>query len=209
MRTFIKTLVGTVAAGTMAVTAATPALADSYRHDTYRNNSHRSGGIDGGDVIAGALVIGGIAAIAAASSNNRDDDRYDVRYDRDYRGDQRGDYGRYGRARYGISPRDAVERCVAAATRTANRYSYGGSARVTDIRDVDRSAYGYRVEGRIAVNSMGRGWRHGDRDRGNGWGNDYRGWNGGLRGYDAGRFECTTDYRGRVADLDFSGIRGL
>lgn len=193
MKNLTKALVGTVAAGAMAVSAAAPALA---------RDGH--GGISTGDVIAGALVVGGIAAVAAAASNNNRE-TYAYGYDRDYRGA----HGRYGSSRYGVDPRSAVEQCVAAATRTANRYSYGGRARVTDIRDVDRRDYGYKVEGRIAVNGSGRDWRSGDGRYGRGWGNDYRGWNSNLRGYDAGTFSCKVDHRGRVADLDFSGIRGL
>ncbi|MCT2400137.1 hypothetical protein [Novosphingobium mangrovi (ex Huang et al. 2023)] len=171
MQALTKTLIGTVAAGAMAASAATPALARD-----------RDGGIDAGTVIAGALVVGGIAAIAASAGNkDRDDYRYDARWDRD------GRYGSYDYRR-GISRRDAVDRCVAAATRTANRYAYGGRARVTDIRDVDRKNYGYKVEGRIAVNGVNHAWRG---------------------GYDTGKFACKVDHRGHVADLDFKGIRGL
>lgn len=196
MQTFTKTLIGTAAAGAMAVSAAAPAQARDR------------GGIDAGDVIAGAVVIGGIAAIAAAASNNdRDRYRYDNPWDRRYdRRDNR--RGRYDYRR-GVNPRSAIQQCVAAATRTANRYSYGGRARVTDIRDVDRKRYGYKIKGRIAVNTMGRHWRSGDRHYGRGWDNDHRGWNRSVRGYDSGRFTCKVDYRGRVADLDFKGIRGL
>ncbi|WP_395331317.1 hypothetical protein WBP06_01930 [Novosphingobium sp. BL-8H] len=105
--------------------------------------------------------------------------------------------------------RDAVGQCSAAAERTASRYSYGGRARVTDIRSVDRKDYGYKVKGRIAVNAMGRDWRGGDPDYGRGWGRDYRGWNANMRGWDSGTFECKVDRRGRVYNVDFKGIRGL
>lgn len=105
--------------------------------------------------------------------------------------------------------RDAVGQCSAAAERTASRYSYGGRARVTDIRSVTRKDYGYKVKGRIAVNAMGRSWRHGDPDFGRGWGGDRRGWNSNVRGWDSGTFECRVDWRGRVRDVDFKGIRGL
>ena len=44
-----------------------------YRH--YRHHRHRDRGVDAGDVIAGILVLGGIAAIASAASNNRDEPR--------------------------------------------------------------------------------------------------------------------------------------
>lgn len=207
MKTVSKALVGTIAAGAMAISSATPAFADNYgRHD--RN------GISAGDVIAGALIIGGIAAVASAASKDRG-------YDRDYRDYRDGDY-RYDRAGYGGNrgyndynrdnywrgnPRQAVEQCVAATERTAGRYSYG-RADVTDIREVRDTRYGYEIKGRIAVNQMGRGWRSGDGYYGRGWGGDYRGWNQNLRGYDSGSFKCKIE-RGRVVDIDFSGIRGL
>lgn len=188
-----KGTVATVAAGAMAISSATPAFADRRDHD----------GISAGDVIAGALVIGGIAAVAAAAS--RDDG-----YNRDYRYDRAG-YGydyRFDRDRaWRGSPRRAIEQCVFAAERDAGRYSYG-RADVTDIRQVRETRWGYEVRGRIAVNTMGRDWRRGDDYYGRGWGGDYRGWNASLRGYDSGSFTCRFE-RGRVVDLDYSGIRGL
>ncbi len=182
-----KALVGTAAAGAMAVSAAAPAQA--------------RGGIDAGEVIAGALVIGGIAAIASASNDSNRyayqragyDNRYGYNHDRGW-----------GRE----NPRQAVSQCIVAAERNANRYSWGGRADVTDVRSVRQTRYGVEVRGRIAVNQMGRGWRNGDGNYGRGWGGDYRGWNRNLRGYDAGTFECTVS-NGRVVGLDIDGIRGL
>ena len=199
MKILSKALVGTVAAGAMAISSATPAFADSRHHDR--------DGISAGEVIAGALVIGGIAAIASAASNN---DR-DYRYDRAGYGYGYGDRGYgsgYGNG-YGYrdNPRQAVEQCVRAAERQAGRYTYG-RADVTDVRQVRETRYGLEVKGRIAVNSMGRDWRSGDGNYGRGWGGDYRGWNSNLRGYDSGTFKCRYD-RGRVVDIDFNGIRGL
>ena len=195
MKPISKALVGTVAAGAMAMASATPAAAQS-RYDRHDD------GISAGEVIAGAIIIGGLAAVL--SSGNRDRDRY--RYD-DYRyRDQR--YDRRGYNGYRNDPRSAVEQCVYAAERTANRYSYGGRSKVTDIRDVDRKRGGYKVKGRIAVNTQGRDWRRGDRYYGRGWDNDYRGYNDRYRGYDSGKFTCEVR-NGRVVDLDFSGIRGL
>lgn len=196
MKTMSKALVGTIAAGAMALSSATPAFAEHRDRD----------GVSAGDVIAGALIIGGIAAVASAASNNND------RYDRDYRYDRAG-YG-YDRG-YGYrndnawrgSPRRAVEQCVYAAERNAARYSYG-RADVTDVRDIRETRYGYEVRGRIAVNSNGRDWRRGDGYYGRGWGGDYRGWNDNLRGYDSGSFKCRIE-RGRIVDLDYKGIRGL
>jgi hypothetical protein len=189
-RTLAKGTIATVAAGAMAMASATPAQARD-RHDD---------GIDVGDVIAGALIIGGVAAAVSAIDNGNDryrDGRY-YRGDRSYRGD------RYYRG----NARQAVEQCVYAAERNANRYSWGGNAQVTDIRKIDRDRDGYEIKGRIAVNQMGRDWRRGDRRYGNGWDNDYRGWNDRYRGYDSGKFKCKVRY-GRVVDLDYSGIRGL
>lgn len=190
-----KGTIGAVAAGAMAMASASPAMARDRDHD----------GIGAGEIIAGALIIGGIAAVASSIGKDRSyrDGRYDDRYDYGDRYDNRYDNDRYARA----GSRDAVQQCVAAAQRNAQRYGYRG-ARVTDIRDIDRKRSGYKVEGRIAVNNMGRDWRRGDRYRGSGWGNDYRGWNNSYRGWDSGKFKCEVRY-GRVVDLDYSGIRGL
>lgn len=141
------------------------------------------GGIDGGDILAGALVLGGIAAIAAVASN-RDDDRYDRRHD-DYGRYDRRDHARYNRAGY---ERQAVDLCVRAAEDYAARHNYGTRAQVTNIRDVDRERSGFEVKGNIAVQDRGRGYRRG--------------------GWDEGRFKCEIR-RGRVVDIDYSGIRGL
>jgi hypothetical protein len=194
MKTITKALVGTVAAGAMAMASATPASAQS-RYD-YRDRDR--GGVSVGDVIAGALIIGGIAAVAGSVGRNRG---YNDGYV--YQGNP---YGRGYNNGYGYNnaygdPRQAVEQCVYAAERQANRYSYGGNANVTDIRNIDRTRDGYRIRGRIAVNTRNRDWR-------GGWGNDYRGWDNRNNGYDAGNFSCRVQY-GRVTDIDFSGIRGL
>jgi len=197
MKTMTKGLVGTVAAGAMVLASATPAIA-----------AHDRDGISAGEVIAGALIIGGIAAVvAAASDNNRGNAGYrDYDYDR---GGYRGDDGRYYGNYYGSgNARQAVERCVSYAENQATRYSYG-RADVTDIRNIDRRRDGFRISGRVAVNTRGHAWRQGDRRYGNGWNNDYRGWNASRhRGYDSGSFACTVRH-GRVVDVDFSGIRGL
>jgi hypothetical protein len=186
MKTITKALVGTVAAGAMAIGSGAPAAAQS-RYDNYRD---RHDGISAGDVIAGAVVLGGIAAVASSVGNSRGGyNGY---------GGYRSGYGYNG---YNTDPRQAVEQCVAAATNQASRYSRGGRAQVTDIRNIDRTRYGYKISGRIAVNTGNRNWR-------GGWGNDWRGWNSNYSGYDAGKFTCRVDY-GRITNLDFNGIRGL
>ncbi len=187
MNTLTKTLVGTVAAGAMAMTSAAPAFARDRDHD----------GISAGEIIAGAVIIGGIAAIASASSRDRG-------YNRDYRdgyrqdsSDYRGGYNDYyGRG----NPRAAVEQCVRAAERTAKRNGYR-YADVTDIRDVDDTRSGWRVKGRIDVQgARGYGNRYDNYDR-------YDRYDRGRQA-DSGKFTCDIS-RGRVVGLDFSGVRGL
>jgi hypothetical protein len=194
MKTLTKALVGTVAAGAMVVGSATPALAQSRDRDR---------GIDVGDVIAGALIIGGIAAVAtAASRGNRGYNDGYVYEGGNYNGGYYNN-GRYDNRYYNNAgdSRQAVEQCVYAAERNANRYSRGGRSQVTDIRQIDRKRDGYTVKGRIAVNTGNANWQRG-------WGNDYRGYNNDYRGYDAGNFTCKVRY-GQVVDLDYSGVRGL
>ncbi len=196
MNTVTKALVGTVAAGAMVVSSATPAFA---RHGD-------GDGIGAGEIIAGAMIIGGIAAMAAAASDKDHGDRYDARYGY---GDEYSRYGYRDRDDYNRrgNPRQAVDQCVRAAERSASRYSYG-RAKVTDIRDIDRTRGGYVVKGRIAVNAKNHGWRRGDSNYGRGWDGDYRGYDSRYRGYDSGRFTCEVRY-GRVVDVDFKNIRGL
>lgn len=182
MQTITKGLMATAAAGAMAL-SATPAAAQ------YRD---RDRGIDAGDVIAGALIIGGIAAVASAAKNNRYDDRYRTRgygYDYDRQYDNRYDR-RYDRG-YDSSQR-AVQLCAAAVQRDVRRYGYR-YADVTQIRDVDRERYGYEVKGRLVVDGQ-RGYDRYDRRS--------------YRRADEGKFTCDVS-RGRVVDIDYSGIRGL
>lgn len=162
-----------IAAGTAALALAATSAAPAQARD--------GDGIGAGEVIAGAVILGGLAAIIAASSDD-DDDRYDYRggrYERDNRYSRGGYYGQ----NYGGS-RQAVQQCVSSAE---NGLSYRGSrANVTDVSDIDRTRYGYRIKGRIVVQDYGRGYR--DRD------------------YDKGKFTCIVD-RGRVVDMDYSGIK--
>lgn len=184
-----KGLLGTVVAGAMALGTTTPAAAaDRYDRDR---------GIDAGDVIAGAVVIGGLAAILSAANRDRGNDRY---YDRRYR--DRYD-SRYDR-RYDNGERQArraIERCVRATEQDARRRGFR-YADVTDIRDVDRTRYGWRVRGQMAVEDGRYGYSRYDRyDRRY----DRR---SRARSYDTGRFDCRVE-RGRVVDVDYRGIRGL
>ena len=183
-KTITKGALGTVAAGAMALAtfgaSATPAMAGDRNRDR---------GVDAGDIIAGAVIIGGIAALAGAFDNDRDDRRYrDSRYrDRDYRGDNRGYDNRYNRGGRDRAEQ-AVTRCIRAAEGQAYRAGYR-YARVTEIRDVDRGRRGFEVQGRIEVGDRGNGYR-------------------GRGGFDRGRFTCDLS-RGRVNYIDFDNIRGL
>ncbi len=173
-----KGTLGTVAAGAMALATAAPAQARDYDNK-----------IDAGDVIAGALIIGGIAAVAGAFDKK---DRYKQRdyRDRRYRGDRSRGYnnGYNHRASYNRgNPRRAVERCVRTAERQARRFGGFRYADVTDIRDVERTRYGFRVKGRIVVEG-GRGYGRGYSDR--------------------GRFTCFVE-RGNRPQVNFRKIRGL
>jgi hypothetical protein len=93
------------------------------------------------------------------------------------------------------NPHRAIEMCSRVAEREVGRNTYG-RARVTDIRDVRETRWGFEVHGRIAVKSPGR-W-------GGGYRGDYRSWHS----VDGGSFKCRIE-NGRIADLDIDGIRGL
>lgn len=195
MNTLTKTLVGTVAAGAMAMTSAAPAFARD-----------RDGGISAGDIIAGAVIIGGIAAIAATSSRDRG---YDRNYNDGQRYDPRNNRGGYNDYYGRGNPRAAVQQCVRAAERNAQRSGYR-HAKVTEIRDVDDTRYGWRVKGRIDVQGD-RGYgnrydRYDRNDRYDRYDRDDRN-DRGYRG-DNGKFTCDIS-NGRVVGLTYSGIRGL
>lgn len=171
MNKLSKALAGTAAAAAMAV-SATPAMA---------RDGH-NGGPSAGEVIAGVAIIGAIAAIASSGNQDR---RY---RDNDYRGDRHGN-DRYSDSRFGnrnrqIGQRQAVNRCVRAAERGASNY---GRANVTDIRDIDRTRYGYRVKGRILVEQGRSRYQRSARA-------------------DKGNFTCYIEGN-RVSDVRYSGLR--
>lgn len=190
MITITKALVGTVAAGAMAMVPLTAASAE-HRYD------HR-GGISAGDIIAGAVVLGGIAAVAGALGRDGDY-RRDDRYYRD---------GRYGY--YNGDPRGAVERCVNAARQDARSRGYR-DAQVTQVRDVNDTSYGWKIKGTLVVDGNRGYYDRGYYDRGD-RGRYYNSRYDNRYGYgydrDTGSFTCWID-RGRVSRMDYSGIRGL
>ncbi len=209
MKFLTKSLLSAGAAAAAMVSVAAPAVA---RHGDRDN-------IDAGEVIAGALIIGGLAAVLSGGDRgSRYEDRgYDDRgYSRGRGGYDNRDDGRYGGRHgggYGYNngggSRQAVNLCVNAVENWANRYSRSD---VTEIRNIERTRYGYRVSGKLVVKD---GWRGHDRGQG-GYNNRYdrddrygngRGYGrGGYdRGYDQGRFACYVE-RGRVIDVDYSGL---
>ncbi|AKM06618.1 hypothetical protein AM2010_531 [Pelagerythrobacter marensis] len=101
----------------------------SRRHhyrDRYRHRHHRNRGIDAGDVIAGVLILGGIAAVASAIDNDRNEPR------RGYRGPVRVDRSN------GLDR--AAQMCVAEIER---------DARVASVDGVDRTPRGWQVNGAL------------------------------------------------------------
>ena len=94
-----------------------------WRH---RRHRHDDGGIDVGDVIVGAAIIGGIAALAGAFDDDRDEPRVDYR-------DPQPAYQTSGLDR-------AVDICVAEIER---------DVRVGSVDAVDRDASGWRVSGSL------------------------------------------------------------
>lgn len=180
MKILTKSLLGAGAAAAALVTVAAPAQAQRYeRHDRDRD------GISAGEVIAGAVVLGGLAAVIASADNDRYNDGYDYRrsgYNNNYYNNRNG------------GSRAAINRCVTQVEGWAGRYSRSD---VTQIRDIDRTRYGYRVKGNLVVQD---GWRGRGNDR---YDRDNRyGYN---RGYDRGRFTCYVE-RGRVVDIKYSGL---
>jgi hypothetical protein len=185
MNFMTKTLLGAGAAAAALVSVTVPAQARD-RHD--RNRDRDS--ISAGEIIAGAVVLGGLAAVLSSGNNGRNDRRgYDDRYE-----DNRAGYN------YDIrngSGRAAINQCVASVERWANGYSRSD---VTQVRSIERTRFGYRVQGNVVVQDGGRG-----RYENNYHGNDRFGGNAYQRGYDKGRFTCFVE-RGRVVDINYRGL---
>ncbi|MEE4155438.1 MAG: hypothetical protein V2I27_14870 [Erythrobacter sp.] len=146
-----KGMLGTVAAGAMALASATPALADDHR-----DRDRDRGGIGAEEIIAGAVVIGGIAALAGAFDGDRDRDWRDRRYN-----DRRFAHNGFG----GRGGQGAVNACVRAAENQARRFGGWRFAGVTQVRDVDQTRRGLRVRGRIEVQDNRRFRDNFDRGR--------------------------------------------
>lgn len=206
MNILTKSVLGAGAAAAALVSMVVPAQARGYERDS----------INAGDIIAGAIIIGGLAAVLNGDRDNRD-----RRYEGDYRGggyDNRGyDNRGYDNRGYdnGYSDRgngrDAVNQCVQAAERWGSQYS---RVKVTEVRDIDRTRYGYKISGNLVLRDGWQGhqgygrnydgygrndnYYRGGRDR-------YRDNRGYDRGYDQGRFACYVE-NGRVVDVKYSGL---
>ena len=185
MKFMTKSLLGAGAAAAALVSIAAPAQA----RDRYDRNRD---GISAGEIIAGAVVLGGLAAVLSAGNNDRYYDGGNYDYNRN---------GYYNN-RAGNS-RAAVNQCINTVERWANGYSRSD---VTQIRNIERTRYGYRVTGNVVVQDGQRG-----RDYGYGYGNDRYGQgdrydrNAYGRGYDKGRFTCFVE-QGRVVDVNYKGL---
>ncbi len=195
-----KNIIGAGAAAIALVGMSVPAAARDYNRD--------GDGISAGEVIAGAVILGGIAAVLSSKNKDRYDDRYDDRYNNRGYDDRYGRYESrdYGYDRRGGNSRAAVNQCV----RDVERYSSRNNrAKVTEIRDIERTRYGYKVSGKIVVRDGYRGhsrYDNNDRyDRYDRYNNNGQYGRGYETGYDKGRFTCYVE-RGRVVDIDYKGL---
>ncbi|MEP3051424.1 MAG: hypothetical protein ABJP48_00400 [Erythrobacter sp.] len=112
-------------------------IAEHHRFRRSRGFRRRRG-VSAGDVIAGVLVLGGIAAIASAASNDRNERRV-----RDRDGDNRDtDRNRRGDSRFnsGSGIDNAVSQCVS---------EIENDVRVDSVDSVDRTGEGWLVTGAI------------------------------------------------------------
>ncbi len=188
MNILTKSLLGAGAAAAALVGFTAPLQARDYRGDDH---------IDAGDVIAGALIIGGLAAILTSGNNDRSRGYYDNYHDgnRGNRGGYDYDYQRYG-------GRQAVDQCVRYVERQGSRY---GRVDVTQITDIDRKGYGYKIEGKVTVQNQ---YRDDDRyDRYNRYDRYDRYGRGNNRSSDQGRFNCYVE-QGRVTNIEYRGLDG-
>lgn len=162
-----KSIAATTAAGAMAVSAV-PAHANDRNHDR----------ISTGEVIAGAVILGGLAAVLASKKkDNRYNDGYNNRRNGNY---NQGRYRKQNVNNRRDGSRRAIRQCI---NQAENKASYLGYADVTDIRDIKRTRYGYRVKGNLLV-TKGRGYN---------------------RYSDKGRFTCDVD-SGRVSEVRLGGL---
>jgi hypothetical protein len=171
MKILARALLGAGAAA--LVSTAAPAEAKSRYRDRDR--------ISAGEVIAGAVILGGLAAVLSAGKKGHYQDGYDGGYNDGYSYNTNND-----------SRRAAVNNCSNRVENQSGRY---GGSNVTQIRSIERTRYGYRVQGILDGQN---GYGGSDRYNRKGYGDGYN------RGYDGGQFTCYVE-RGRVIDIDYNG----
>jgi hypothetical protein len=180
MNVFTKSLLSAGAAAAALVSIAVPAQARE-RYDRHRDS------VSAGEVIAGAVVIGGLAALLSAGKNNRNNGGDNYEYNRPgYNYDDRGG-----------NSRAAVNRCINSVERWSNGHR---RSEVTQVRDIQRTRFGYRVIGNLVVKDSQQ-----DRAYNNGYGGDRYDGNTYGRRYNKGWFTCTFE-QGRVVGVDYSGL---
>lgn len=148
----VKGALAALAAGALAVTSISPALAADERREG-------RGGPSAGEVIAGVAIIGGIAALAGAFDRDHAPAQW---HDARWRGGPAGWQGHgFGRGERGV-----VERCALNAEIEARRRGGWRAAQVTRIRNVDRTRDGaIRVRGELEVQGSRFSGRNFDRGR--------------------------------------------
>ena len=113
----------------------------------YGYGYRRHDDIDTGDVVAAIAVIAGVAAIATAVSEASDRDRHDSGWDNGGWSDRRRD----DRAADSRGRREdvAIDECRVEAERQAR--TYGTSASLRDIQDVERRGDAVRIRGLVEI----------------------------------------------------------
>ena len=141
-------------AGDLATLSLAPAPAEArwrgggfgygvgYRYGRYGYGYYHRHGVDAGDVIATVAVIAGVAAIASAA-RRADEDRSWDDDDRGGWGDRRSD------RRRDLREDIAIDECRDEAERQAR--TYGTSASLRDIYDLDSRGSAVRVRGLVEV----------------------------------------------------------
>lgn len=190
-----KGLLGAAVAAVAIVSTAAPSEAQ-YR---YRDRD----GISAGEVNAGAVILGGLAAVLSAGKNARYQDSYEDGYSNDG----------YNNS---SSSRAAINQCV---DRVENQNGGFSSSNVTQIRSIERTRSGYRIQGVLDGRD---GSRYNDRyDQGERYGQNYRyDQNNGYdqrdpydrseygnaynRGSNGSQFTCYVE-RGRVVNIAYDG----
>lgn len=145
----------------VTVTSAAPAFADGPGR--WRHHRDHDRGVDAGALIGGLALVGAAAVVIGSVNAQNRQQRYDDRYapppppreqswrDDDYSdGGYQDDYADHSFDPAAVRTEDqAIDACAVAAENQGRQYA--GSARVTDIADVDRDTRGWVVEGSVEL----------------------------------------------------------